>query len=421
LRSQRQKDGNRCLFLHDFGGYPFTIQLARELAARGHRTNYAYYLNLPGPRGNVASDEAQDGLQVHGVKTIRDFQKYNYVKRVVQECEYGLRVASRVVRARPATVLSANTPPIAQFWITLAARIVRANGVVWVQDVFGIASTAILSSKMGFLGSLAASVVKKVDRLNLALCNSIVAISPSFSHALAASGVDEAKITTLANWAPLKDIPSFREKPNLWGKEHGLDGKFCFMYTGALGDKHDPSPLLHLAKYCGGRDSACVVVVSEGPGAEFLKKEATSLGLESLVILPYQPFEIVPTMMAEADVLLATLAKGASSFSVPSKVLSYLCAGRPIVCLMDRNNDAAQMVVSAGAGIVIDPPDVQAFIDACAFLMNNEEQRRSMGRQGRLFAEDEFDIERIAEQFERLVLMPSQPPAGARRVPPRSR
>jgi colanic acid biosynthesis glycosyl transferase WcaI len=408
LKARRGRDRSRCLFLHDFGGYPFTIQLARELDKRGHRTIYVYYQNLPGPRGNIESENGPGGLRVRGVRTFRDFQKYHYFKRVIQECEYGVRVACRVVRSRPGTVVSANTPPIAQFWITLATRMVRASGIVWVQDVFGKASGSILSSKMGAVGRLAASAVQKIDRFNLALCTSIVTISRSFSDALTAAGVSEDKIATLPNWAPLDEIPYYRDKPHVWGVEHVLGDKFCFMYTGALADKHDPSPLLRLAEHCEEDDSVRVVVVSEGPGAEFLKREALSRNLKTLVVLPYEPFDVVPVMMAEADVLLATLTRDASCFSVPSKVLSYLCAGRAIVCLMDEGNDAARMVDAAGAGIVVDSADVPAFIEACTSLMISERQRRAMGERGRIFAEKTFDIRRISEEFERLLLAPRE-------------
>jgi len=408
LRPSGETGKGRRLFLHDFGGYPFTIQLAREFAARGYRTTYVYFRNLPGPKGNFDNAGASGELKIHGVRTTRDFQKYNYFKRALQECEYGLRVASRVVRVGPGVVVSANTPPIAQFFITLATRLVRASGIVWVQDVFGVASGSILSAKMGALGRVSGIVLKRVDRLNLALSDSVVTISRSFSDALRAAGVDEDKITTMANWAPLDQIHYHRDKPGAWGGRHELGGKFCVMYTGALGDKHDPSPLLHLATHCEKDDAARVVVVSEGPGAEFLKKEAVARNLKALVVLPYQPFDTVSDMMAEADVLVATLTGDASGFSVPSKVLSYLCAGRAIVCLMDRGNDAARLVEGVGAGIVIDPGDVQAFIEACASLMVDESRRRAMGNRGRKYAEETFDIDRIADEFEQRVLKPRQ-------------
>ena len=408
MRPNRGTGESRRLFLHDFGGYPFTIQLARELAARGYRTSYVYYRNLPGPKGNLDCAGASDELQIHGVRTFRFFQKYDYFRRALQECEYGVRVASRVVRAAPRVVVSANTPPIAQFFITTGTRLVRARGILWVQDVFGIASGAILSAKMGAAGRLAGSFVHRIDRLNLSLSNSIVTISRSFSDALRDAGVPEGKIATLSNWAPLDEIPYHRDKPGAWGGEHGLGGRFCFMYTGALGDKHDPSPLLHLAAHFEKDDAVRVVVVSEGPGAEFLKKEALSRNLNALVVLPYQPFDVVPLMMAEADVLLATLTEDASAFSVPSKILSYLCAGRAIVCLMDATNDAARLVQGAGAGIVVEPGDVRAFIETCASLIVDDTRRHAMGDQGRKYAEETFDIGRISDAFERLVLMSTE-------------
>ena len=72
-----------------------------------------------------------------------------------------------------------------------------------------------------------------------------------------------------------------------------------------------------------------VIVISEGAGNRYLQKRKAETGLENLVLMPYQPYEQLPQVLAAADVLLALLEASAGEFSVPGKVLSHLCAQRP--------------------------------------------------------------------------------------------
>ena len=120
-----------------------------------------------------------------------------------------------------------------------------------------------------------------------------------------------------------------------------------FLYSGTLGFKHDPSLLLELARWARDND-AVVAVVSEGPGADWLATHgADEPGLR---LLPYQPYERLPEVLASADVLVALLEPDAGSFSVPSKVLTYLCAGRPLLVSVSRDNLAARVVERSGGG-----------------------------------------------------------------------
>ncbi|CAN5295140.1 hypothetical protein BH18ACT4_BH18ACT4_13690 [soil metagenome] len=142
------------------------------------------------------------------------------------------------------------------------------------------------------------------------------------------------------------------------------------------------------------------MVVSEGAGGDWLVRERASRGLENLVLLPYQPFDQLPDVLGTADVLLALLASDAGVFSVPSKILSSLCAGRPVLAAMPLANLGARTIEGAGAGIVVAPDDVEGFLAGAEKLLADERLRHHQGRSARAYAEQTFDIERITDRFE---------------------
>ena len=87
-----------------------------------------------------------------------------------------------------------------------------------------------------------------------------------------------------------------------------------------------------------------------------------------------------------ADVLLATIEPEAGTFAVPSKVLSYLCAGRPILLTAPKENLAARIVERANAGIVVDPADATGFLAAALRLRDEPQLCATMGANGRAYA-----------------------------------
>ena len=117
-------------------------------------------------------------------------------------------------------------------------------------------------------------------------------------------------------------------------------------------------------------------------------------------MIPLQPIERVPDMLAAADLLVAVLEPDASTFSAPSKVLTYLSAGRAILAAMPADNAAARLIVETSAGRVVDPTDVEGLISAARALLADPEALARAGSAGRAYATKAFDIGRIAARFE---------------------
>jgi glycosyltransferase involved in cell wall biosynthesis len=88
---------------------------------------------------------------------------------------------------------------------------------------------------------------------------------------------------------------------------------------------------------------------------------------------------------------------------VPSKVLSYLCAGRPILAAIPPENLAARTIERAGAGLVVPPSDEEAFLVAAKQLLVDGAVRTAAGRRARAYAEATFDTEVITDRFQQVI------------------
>jgi glycosyltransferase involved in cell wall biosynthesis len=119
--------------------------------------------------------------------------------------------------------------------------------------------------------------------------------------------------------------------------------------------------------------------------------------------LDFQPYANLSQVLASADVLVATLESEAGQFAVPSKILSYLCAGRPILLSAPEDNLAAIAVKRSGSGCIAPPDSQPAWVDAAKLLASDASLRSRLGAKARTYAEKSFDIGSIASQFEQVL------------------
>ena len=108
-------------------------------------------------------------------------------------------------------------------------------------------------------------------------------------------------------------------------------------------------------------------------------------------------------MYAAAEILVAVLTEDASQFSVPSKVLTYLCAGRPILAAIPNENLAARIILSEGVGSIVSPDEPDSFVAAAEALLADAPKRMSTAAAARDYARRNFDISRIAARFESVI------------------
>lgn len=391
------------VYVHDYAGHPFQVELSRALAARGHAVRHGYSatnLTPQGPLARAASDPPAfepDPIRSAPVdKRARSLA--GLVGRRRAEVAYGRDAAAHIAAFGPDVVLCANTPLDALGPIQAAARTAGAGFVNWLQDALSVGMRAVLADRVPLVGW----VYEAREGRLLRAADAVVAITDDFRPLLRRWRVESGRVHVIENWAPLADLP-LRPQDNAWSRAHDLAGREVVLYGGTLGMKHDPGLLARLAEALGARDGARLVVVSEGAGADWLRAEAERRDLGALQLLPFQPFDAMPDVLASATVLAAILEPEAGVMSVPSKVLSYLCAGRPLALSVPPENLAARIVVSADAGVVAAPGEADAFVDAVLGLLDDPDAHALRGASARAYAERTFQLDAIADRFERVL------------------
>ena len=388
------------VLVHDYSGHPFQVELSSELARRGHEVTHSYCAAYVSGKGKL--DDPSSPVEFEAIGRDEVVDKLDFARRIRQELRFGVQLARQVRRRRPDVVMVANTPVPTMVVLAAYLRLRRVPLVLWHQDVQGVAIRSFAGAKLGRAFRLAGAVIGRGERWVARRSAAVVVIAESFLDVHRRWGTAD-RTTVIPNWAPLDEIvPTPRD--NAWARAHGIASRPSLVYSGTLGLKHDPRLLVGLAREV--RDAGVPVhltVVSEGPAMDVLRDEAERLEVP-VTLLPFQPYDRLPEVLGSGDVLVVLLDRSAGAFSVPSKTLSYLCAGRPVLGLMPAENLAAALVTEV-EGCVL-PPDDTALPEAGRWvtsLLLDPARRERLGRQARALAEREFALDGCATRFEEIL------------------
>jgi glycosyltransferase involved in cell wall biosynthesis len=140
-----------------------------------------------------------------------------------------------------------------------------------------------------------------------------------------------------------------------------------------------------------------VLIVGEGADRPVYEALIDRLGVQDTVELLGLRSD-VPDLLAASDVaVLSTNSEGS-----PLSVMEYMDAGLPVVAT--RVGGIPDLIDDGVHGLLVEPQDPAGLGDAIARVLEDPEQGRRMGEQGRERRRREFDIDVMVENLEDLYL-----------------
>lgn len=385
------------ILVHDYGGHPFPAELSCEMGGRGHDVVHSWCEAHVSGKGRLTDPAGR--VRFESIGRGRVVEKLRFRRRLLLELRFGVELLRQVRRHRPNVALVGNTPVPTLAVFCLGAWLLRLPWVAWQQDVQGVAMASFAGDKLGRGFAAVARIADRLERWCSVCARATVVIADGFLDVHRRWGTAD-KAVVIPNWAPLDDIVPV-PRANAWSDERRLTGRRTLLYAGTLGLKHRPELLTALAERV--RSRGCevdLVVVTEGAAVPVLREDAAARGVP-LLLQPFQPFECLSEVLGSGDVLVVLLDAAAGGFSVPSKTLSYLCAGRPVLGLMPKENSASELVEEAGGRVLPPEPDsIEAAADWVVDMLGAPACAAQLGVQSRRLAEREFALAGCADRFE---------------------
>jgi colanic acid biosynthesis glycosyl transferase WcaI len=373
------------------GTAPYVTGIAKHLS-RSHEVTviaglpaYPEWKVAPGWR-HWRSIERHDHLEIIRLEHYVP-PKQDSVRRAGYEVTWAARALAEGLR-HPADVVIAFVPALltSQVGAVVARRHHAAFGVV-VQDI--ASRMAAFGGIKG--GSVLAGPAAWVERSGLSRADGVCTIHPRFAEVLASDyAVTPSALRVIYNWshidAPAADRSETRRRLG-WA-----DDEIVALHSGNMGLKQDLDNVVAAARLASAQ-GAPVRFVLAGDGNQRARLEVLGAGLTHLSIRDHVAASEFPDFLAAADVLLVNERTGVPEMSLPSKLTSYLVAGRPVIAATEAASPTAELVSASGAGVIAAPGDPQALLDAVLDLGRDPDRAEHLGKLGQQFAFDELSSE----------------------------
>ena len=325
-------------------------------------------------RWRATSDE-------RGITIIRCFSIFSrastLVSRFAENVSFGITSSLALLRVRKPDVIYMNSWPIVA--TGLAALVARMRGVpyvVSVQDVYP--ESLVVQGRAG--ARAIAFVLRAIDRWIARRAKAMIVLSGGFAAIYREDrGVPRERIHIVPNWLP-RDSVSSSDSREIRARFGVRDDDVLVVYAGNIGVAAGVEQLVEeFVKI--GDPRIHLLIAGDGARADAVER----LARERVHILrPWKDENV----MGAADILALPTFGEQSVISVPSKLIAYLLAGKPVIAAVSPKSEVARILSESGAGWSVTMEEL-----APAIVRMAAEDRTAYGARGREYALEHFTTE----------------------------
>ncbi|GAB1538952.1 glycosyltransferase family 4 protein [Scytonema sp. NUACC21] len=384
---------------------PLMTELAEGLVKRGHQVrvvtampNYPERQIYKEYRGKSYLTEYKNGVEIQrSYVWIRP--QPNLVDRIMLDASFVFTSFFPALFGwRPDVILS-TSPSLPSCLPTALLGLLHSCPVVLnLQDILPEAAVHVGLLKNKWL--IKAFAV--LEKFAYSSATKISVIADGFVENLLGKGVPARKLVQIPNWVDVNFIRPLPKENNAFRVAHNLEGKFVVSYSGNIALTQGLETVVKAAAILRDVPDIAFVIVGEEKGLQRLQKACDECGANNVLLLPFQPREHLPEMLAAADVGLVVQKKNVISFNMPSKIQVLLASGRALVASVPGNGTAARAIRQSGGGVIVPPEDPQALAQAILDLYKHPERVKTLGYNSRKFAVEQYSFEQALSQYESL-------------------
>lgn len=353
---------------------------------------------FPGYKNRQTKKEIVDGINVVRVLTLPSsgegffFRTLNYIWYMIASVLYV--VFSQV----EFDVIIATTP---QFFCGMAGKILKKIThkpfILELRDFWPESIVAVGAIKnrrlIEFLEHREQKLYESADK--------IITVTRSFKEALIKRNIPPSRIETVFNGISLDLFSTYSPISNPDIKTF-LSAGYNVGYIGTIGMAHSLKTLVDAADKMKDTDIRFVII---GSGAERvnIENEIKNRKLKNIKIFPAQQKTQVPAILNTFNIFIIHLKKhNLFKTVIPSKIFEGMIMERPILIGVD--GEARKIIEDAKCGIYFEPENTDDLIDKINRLKSDPVAAAEMGRNGYRFVKDNFNRERLAQYYLRLIL-----------------
>lgn len=380
----------------------FNTWRAEYLASRGHEvtvcTGFPYYPEWKVPVeycGQLAAREERNGVSI-----LRSWlwvpKRVTSVKRVLHEASFLASSFIRALGTKKPDLLFVASPPLG---LGVSAYLLsRMWRVPYVFDVEDLQPDS--AAELGMLPRPVLPVLYRLERFAYRHAALISTLTEGMRRRIIEKGIPAERVVI---FPPRTGNDFFQVRDadgHVFRKEHELEGKFIVTHSGNMGVKQGLDVVLQAAAILKDAKDIAFLLVGDGAMKSQLEERAAALQLQNLKFLPLQSEQRFLELLGATNLALITQQRTVSDIAFPSKTVTLLSAGCPVVASVNAKSEVARVVKSSGAGLVLEPENAAMLAQTIHELSDDAGRCGRMKIMARAYASGHWCPDRVLPLME---------------------
>ena len=309
-------------------------------------------------------------------------ERLSTLKRIIYELSFGSLAFVRLLFSRY-DLLIIISPPLSAGVVAVVVNMLRRKKLwSYIKDIQPDAAITLGMLRNKFV----IAVSRWMEKVLYQNSDKVLVLSEGMKRNIAAKDVASEKLEVVPDSIDIDELycKSAHDRAiSRFRKKYNLQDRFLVLYSGNLGVKHNVEIIVECAQRLAADKEIFFAIVGQGASRPRLEEMIAEHKLENVGLFPLAERVDLPDMLCSADVLLAPQRREVIDIVVPSKLLSYLGSGRPVIASAHPDSEAATILTTHDAGILIPPEEPDELAAKVQKVKSEPEWAAAIGSRGR--------------------------------------
>lgn len=344
--------------------------------------------------------EAVQGISIKRIRYIQ-LKRNRTLGRVINYFSFVFKAILHVFSLKNFRCIFVYTnPPILPLVALVANKLFKTKIIFIAYDVYPEIAYATKSISKGSL------ISKFMDSINNQLyqrATRVVAMTEEMKEFLLKNRKQLSfdRITVIPNWAHEKyDRHSLALDNNQFGYD---DNQFVVSYFGNMGTCQDIDTMMGAAELLKDSERIRFLIAGHGNKKQRVLEWIAEKGLNNVKMVDYLTGDEFNTALSISSCSIVSLEKGLNGTCAPSKYLSYLQAGCPVIAIVDRDSYLCKEVEKEKIGVSIQQGDSALLAEELMRLESDRILCEQMSKRAENLYQREYDFDIAMKKYHKMV------------------
>lgn len=277
-------------------------------------------------------------------------------------------------------ILSPSPPLTLGFINIILGKLKRCKVIYNVQEIY----PDLLIESGGLKSKGIISLFKKLEKFVYNHSDAVTTIDRVFYDTIVNRFENKSKLSIISNFVDTSIYkPLSRESVKISSPYFPNTDALKLMYAGNIGHAQDWETFVDLAIKLK-EEKIEFFIIGEGVMRDYLNEKVGIHGLSNVHLIPYQPRELMPSLIAYSDIQFIFMSSKTDGQGFPSKVYTIMACAKPMLVCSGENTPIINFLKDKNCSYLIEEKNIDKKVDLLVKVLKSIDKQtiEDMGKRG---------------------------------------